>query len=60
MEITAREGMWLTQANLKEDEQRGFWKKMHLAYSLTPNDFTEWTDEEKSAWEEEHKEEETI
>jgi hypothetical protein len=57
MEITAREGMWLTQANLKEDEQRGFWKKMHLAYSLTQDDFTEWTDEQKSAWEEQHKEE---
>lgn len=60
MEITAREGMWLTQATLKEDEQRGFWKKMHLAYSLTQDDFIEWTDSQKSAWEEEHKEEETI
>ena len=57
MELNATQGMWLTQANLKEDEQRGFWKKMYLAYSLTPNDFTEWTDEQKSTWEEEHKEE---
>lgn len=54
MEIIAQEGMWLTQANLKEDEQRGFWKKMHLAYSLTPDDFTEWADKQKSDWEEEH------
>ena len=48
--------MWLTQANLQEDEQRGFWK-MYLTYSFTQDDFLEWTDEQKSAWEEQHKEE---
>ena len=58
MELNATQGMWLTQATLKEDEQRGFWKKMYLAYSLTEADFTQWTDKQKSAWEEEHKEEE--
>lgn len=46
--------MWNTQATLKEDEQRGFWKKMYLAYSLTEADFTQWTDEQKAAWEEEY------
>lgn len=54
MELNATQGMWLTQAALKEDEQRGFWKKMYLAYSLTQDDFIEWTDEQKSAWEEQH------
>lgn len=54
MEIIAQEGMWLTQANLKEDEQRGFWKKMYLAYSLTEVDFTQWTDEQKEQWEKQH------
>lgn len=54
MELNATQGMWLTQVTLKGDEQRGFWKKMYLAYSLTQDDFTEWTDEQKSAWEKEH------
>jgi hypothetical protein len=49
--------MWLTQANLEEESERGFWKKMYLAYSLSESDFTEWTDEQKSSWEEQHKEE---
>jgi len=57
MEIIAQEGMWLTQATINNDNERGFWKRMHLAYSLTENDFIQWTDEQKSAWEEEHKEE---
>lgn len=57
MEIIAQEGMWLTQANLENEDERGFWKRMHLAYSLTQDDFTEWTDEQKSSWEEQHKEE---
>lgn len=54
MELNATQGMWLTQANLKEGETRGFWKKMYLAYSLTQDDFTEWTDEQKQQWEAEH------
>jgi hypothetical protein len=57
MEIIARDNMWLTQANLEEESERGFWKKMYLAYSLSESDFTEWTDSQKSAWEEQHKEE---
>jgi hypothetical protein len=57
MEIIAQEGMWLTQATINNDNERGFLKRMHLAYSLTENDFIQWTDEQKSAWEEEHKEE---
>lgn len=57
MEIIANEGMWLTQANLENEDERGFWKKMHLAYSLTEQDFTQWTDQQKEQWEQEYKEE---
>lgn len=57
MELIAREGYWLTQANLNENEQRGFWKRMFLAVSLSENDFTEWDNEQKSQWEAEHQEE---
>lgn len=54
MELTANENMWLTQAVLENEEERGFWKRMHLAYSLTENDFTQWTDEQKQRWESDH------
>ena len=54
MELIANEGMWLTQAYLQDETERGFWKKMHLAYSLTDADFTQWTDAQKEAWEAEH------
>lgn len=56
MEIAANKGHWLTQKELKDGDQRGFWKRMYLAHTLTPEDFEEWTDEMKASWEEEHKE----
>lgn len=56
MELIANEGYWLTQKNLEDEKERGFWKRMYLAYSLTEADFTEWTDEQKSSWEAEHAE----
>lgn len=60
MELVATEGHWLTQANLKENEQRGFWRRMHLAYSLTEADFVEWTNEQREQWESEHPQTEDI
>ena len=57
MELIAKDGYWLTQANLENESERGFWKKMHLAHSLTDADFTEWSDEQKEAWEAEHPQE---
>ena len=56
-EIIANEGMWLTQATLEDETQRGFWKRLTPAYSLSESDFTQWSDEQKAEWEEEHKEE---
>ena len=57
-EIIAKEGMWLTQANINEGEIRGFWKRLYPAISLTKDDFAEWSDEQKQEWETEHKVEE--
>lgn len=54
MELIANENMWLTQATLENEEERGFWKRMHLAYSLTEQDFTQWSDQQKEKWEGEH------
>ena len=53
-ELTAKEGMWLTQATLENEEKRGFWKRLYPAASLTPADFRDATEEEKAAWEAEH------
>lgn len=54
MEIVAKEGYWLTQKAIEDESQRGFWKRMYLAYSLTEEDFIEWADSQKQQWEEEH------
>lgn len=60
MELIAKDGMWLTQANLADEAERGFWKRMHLAHSLSAEDFRDATDEEKQAWEKDHPVEEAI
>ncbi len=55
MELIATEGHRLTQKVLKDGEQRQFFRRIYLAVSLTEDDFEEWTDEQKEAWEaEEH------
>lgn len=56
-ERTANEGHWLTQATLEDEAQRSFFKKV-AGYGDLETLFTEWTDEQKNAWEEQHKEEE--
>lgn len=60
MELIANENMWLTQANLENEADRGFWKRMHLAYSLTAEDFVQWSEEQKAEWEGEHPREEEV
>ena len=52
MEIIATEGMWLTQAHIENENERGFWKRLYPAKSLTKDDFVEWSDVEKEKWEE--------
>jgi hypothetical protein len=53
-EIIANEGMWLTQATLDNEAERGFWKRLTPAYSLSESDFTQWSDAQKEAWETEY------
>ena len=53
MEIIATEGMWLTQAHIENENERGFWKRLYPAKSLTKDDFVEWSDTEKEKWEKE-------
>ena len=60
MELIANEGMWLTQANLDNEAQRGFWRRLYMAQSLTEADFTEWTDAQKAEWEATPHEDEEI
>lgn len=56
-ELVAQEGYWLTLAKIEEGEIRNFWKRLYPAASLSEQDFVEWSDEEKSAWEREHPQE---
>ena len=58
MELIAKDGFWLTQANLENEAERNFWKRLYPARSLTAEDFTEWSDEQKAKWEREHPQEE--
>ena len=54
MELIAKENKWLTQANLENEAERNFWSRLTLAYSLTAEDFVQWSDEQKAEWEREH------
>lgn len=51
MELIANEGYWLTQKTLEDESQRGFWKRLYMAQSLTADDFDQWTDSQKAEWE---------
>ena len=51
----ASEGMWLTQSQLTEEEGRIFVKEV-AGYGNLADLFTEWSDEQKQQWEEEHPE----
>lgn len=56
---TASEGKWLTQSSLEEEQNRIFVKQV-AGFGDLDTLFTEWTDSEKAAWEEEHVTEETL
>lgn len=60
MELIANEGYWLTQRNPANERERGFWTRLYMAASLTENDFEQWTDAQKTQWEEEHPDEPTL
>lgn len=55
-ELIARDGCWLTQKHLSNEWDRGFWKRLYLAVSITEDDFVEWTDGQKEQWKTEHPE----
>lgn len=52
-ERIAQEGFWLTQANLEDEANRLFSKKV-CGYGDLDNIFAEWSDEQKAEWEREH------
>lgn len=49
--LTASEGMWITQAS--ETDDRIFCKTLRLAINDDAENWTEWADEQKTAYEEE-------
>lgn len=56
-ERIAQEGMWLTQATLEDESTRTFAHRV-AGYGDLDSLFTEWTDEQKEAWGQEHPQEE--
>ena len=54
MELIAKENKWLTQVTIANEEERLFVRRITLAHSLTAEDFTEWSEEQKAEWEREH------
>ena len=50
-EISAEEGKFLTQAELGNDEERIF---ILVACTIHPEQWVEWTTEQREAWETEH------
>jgi len=53
----ASKGMWLTQASLEQEETRTFATEA-CGFGNLDELFTEWTDSQKSEWEQAHKREE--
>ena len=49
-------GYWLTQATIENEAERIFVKKVS-GYGDLDNLFTEWSEEQKAEWEEEHPQE---
>ena len=60
MELIANEGYWLTQKVLENEANRGFWKRLYPAHSLSAEDFDQWTDAQKAEWEATPHEDEEI
>ena len=54
MELIAKNGYWLTQANLQNEDERMFWRRLTPARSLGRADFERWTDAQKKEWEAAH------
>ena len=52
--LTPDEGLWLTQKTLANEDERIFSQLMFLGINDTPDNYTEWTEEQKEQWEREH------
>ncbi len=56
--LTPAAGMWLTQATLADEAQRNFYSHVYLGVNDKQSNYTEWSDQQKQAWEEAHRPEE--
>ena len=52
--FTPDDGMWLTQKQIEDESKRGFSQLMFLGINDTPDNYVEWTDEQKEQWEHDH------
>lgn len=52
--LTPAEGLWLTQKEIAEEAKRGFSQLMYLGINDTPDNYTEWTQEQWQEWQDEY------
>lgn len=52
--LTPTEGLWLTQKEVAEETNRIFSQLMYLGVNDSPDNYTEWTQEQYDAWQEEY------
>ena len=52
--LTPSDGLWPTQKTLVNEADRIFSQLMFLGIDDTPDNYTEWTDEQREQWEHDH------
>lgn len=53
--LTPDAGLWLTQKEIEDEANRGFAQLMYLGINDSPDNYTEWTQEQYDEWKEEHR-----
>lgn len=48
--LTPADGLWLTQKKIAEEAKRGFSQLMYLGINDSPDNYTEWTQEQWQEW----------
>lgn len=52
--LTPAEGLWITQKEIVDESKRGFSQLMYLGINDTPDNYTEWAQEQYDEWQEEY------
>lgn len=52
--LTPDAGLWLTQKQIEDEAKRGFSQLMYLGINDSPDNYTEWTQEQWQAWQDKY------